>query len=46
MTPEENVKIAQNAYAAFLRGDIAGVLGMLDDNIEWNIRTAPSCATR
>ena len=35
MTPEENVKIAQNAYAAFLRGDIAAVLGTLDDNIEW-----------
>jgi len=35
MTPEENVKIAQKAYADFLRGDIAAVLGVLDDNIEW-----------
>jgi len=35
MTPEENVKIAQNAYAAFLRGDIAAVLAALDENIEW-----------
>jgi uncharacterized protein len=35
MTPEENVKIAQKTYADFLRGDVAGVLGALDENIEW-----------
>ena len=35
MTPDENVKIAKKAYADFLRGDIAAVLGALDENIEW-----------
>ena len=35
MTPEDNIKIAQKAYADFSRGDIAGVLAALDEQIEW-----------
>jgi ketosteroid isomerase-like protein len=27
--------IVETAYAAFARGDIAGVLALLDDNVEW-----------
>lgn len=35
MSTDENVKTVQEAYAAFGRGDIAGVLNCLDPNIEW-----------
>ena len=36
MASEDNVKIAQKAYADFQRGDIAAILAALDENIEWN----------
>lgn len=32
---EQNKTIVQNAYAAFGRGDIPGVLATLDPNVEW-----------
>jgi ketosteroid isomerase-like protein len=32
---EQNKKIVQNAYAAFGRGDIPGVLATLDPNVDW-----------
>ena len=35
MSPEQNIQIARNAYADFLRGDIAAVLSVIDNNIEW-----------
>jgi uncharacterized protein len=35
MSAQQNIKIAQDGYAAFLRGDIPGVLALLDENIEW-----------
>ena len=37
MTTEENVQLVKNAYAAFGRGDIQGLLGMLSDDVEWDI---------
>ena len=30
-----NAKLVNDAYAAFGRGDIAAVIAMLDDNVEW-----------
>jgi ketosteroid isomerase-like protein len=35
MSAEQNIKTAQAGYAAFQRGDIPGVLGQLDEAIEW-----------
>ena len=35
MTPEQNVQTAQAGYAAFGRGDMQGVLAVLDPGIEW-----------
>ena len=32
---EENVEIVRGAYADFNAGNISGVLGRLDDNVEW-----------
>ena len=32
----QNTKIVQDAYAAFSRGDISGVLSTLHDEIVWN----------
>jgi len=31
----ENAKLVQDAYAAFGRGDIAAVIAMLDEKVEW-----------
>ena len=35
MSAEQNIKAAQEGYAAFGRGDIQGILAQLDENIEW-----------
>lgn len=35
MAEEDNVRLAQEGYAAFGRGDIAGVLAICADDIEW-----------
>jgi hypothetical protein len=35
MSAAQNTQIVKDAYAAFQRGDIAGVLASLDDGIEW-----------
>jgi hypothetical protein len=32
----DNVKLVKGAYEAFARGDVAGVLGVLDDKVEWS----------
>jgi hypothetical protein len=36
MSEQQNVKVVQDAYAAFGRGDIQGILNSLTDNIEWH----------
>jgi ketosteroid isomerase-like protein len=33
---DRNVQVVQEAYAAFLRGDIPGVLALVDDQIDWH----------
>ncbi len=35
MTPQENKKIVQDAYAAFGRGDIPSLLNSLADDVDW-----------
>ena len=35
MSAEENIQIAQKAYADFGRGDIAAILEVLDENVVW-----------
>jgi uncharacterized protein len=35
MSAQENVQIVKEAYAAFGRGDIPGLLALLADDIEW-----------
>lgn len=32
---QQNIGLVQSGYAAFGRGDIPGLLSLLDDNIEW-----------
>jgi uncharacterized protein len=36
MSEEQNVRTVQEAYAAFKRGEIQGVLDTLTENIEWH----------
>lgn len=35
MSAQENTKIVQDAYAAFGRGDVAALLGMMTDDVDW-----------
>jgi ketosteroid isomerase-like protein len=36
MSESGNVQVVKDAYAAFLRGDIEGVLALVDDNVDWH----------
>jgi hypothetical protein len=36
MSESRNVQTVKDAYAAFMRGDINGVLATVDDNVEWH----------
>jgi ketosteroid isomerase-like protein len=35
MAEQENIKVVQDAYASFGRGDIQALLDSLDENVEW-----------
>jgi ketosteroid isomerase-like protein len=37
MSEQQNVQTVKNAYAAFGRGDIQGVLNELTDDVEWHL---------
>ena len=37
MSTQENINIAQQAYANFQSGDIAGLLGLLSEDISWTL---------
>ena len=41
MTEQENKQIVQDAYAAFGRGDVKGILNQLSDNVEWFLPGSP-----
>ncbi|HEY1337311.1 MAG TPA: nuclear transport factor 2 family protein [Bryobacteraceae bacterium] len=49
MSSQDNVNIARKAYADFQRGDIAAILAVLDDSIEWSTpgdASLPTAGTR
>jgi hypothetical protein len=49
MSVEQNIKAAQQGYAAFQRGDMPGVLAQLDESIEWKtpeIAAMPGTGTK
>jgi ketosteroid isomerase-like protein len=35
MSAEQNTQVVKDAYAAFLRGDIAAILASVADDVEW-----------
>ena len=41
MSEQDNIRVVQEAYAAFQRGDIQGVLNQLTDDVEWIIPGPP-----
>jgi ketosteroid isomerase-like protein len=41
MAEQENVRVVRDAYAAFQRSDIPGLLEMLSDEIDWWIPGSP-----
>ena len=41
MAEQENVRIVQEAYASFQRGDIQAVLNSLTDDVEWTTPGPP-----
>ncbi|GJM42049.1 MAG: hypothetical protein DHS20C20_23310 [Ardenticatenaceae bacterium] len=38
---DENVQVVQDLYAAFGRGDIPGLLGLLAEDVEWHFNGRP-----
>jgi ketosteroid isomerase-like protein len=42
MQETQNTKVIQDAYAAFLKGDIPGVLALVDDSVVWRGTTGAS----
>ena len=42
MQEAQNTKVIQDAYAAFLMGDAAGVLALVDDTVVWKGTTGAS----
>ena len=38
---EENVEMIRQGYAAFARGDVAFILGLMDDAVDWTPAIAP-----
>ena len=34
---KDNAELLRDTYEAFARGDIPGVIGVLDEDIEWNV---------
>jgi len=35
MSPQENIEIAKKSYADFQKGDIASIIAVLDENVQW-----------
>jgi ketosteroid isomerase-like protein len=36
MSESGNVQVVKDAYAAFMRGDVAGVLALVTDDVDWH----------
>jgi ketosteroid isomerase-like protein len=41
MEQDENIQVIQDLYAAFGRGDVPGLLALLDENVDWHINGRP-----
>jgi hypothetical protein len=41
MEQEENVQVVQDLYAAFSRGDMPGLLALLDEHVDWHFNGRP-----
>ncbi len=37
MGTQENVQVVKDGYAAFMRGDVPGLLALLSEDVEWHI---------
>ncbi len=37
MSAEENVKVVKDGFAAYRRGDIAGLIALLANDVEWHL---------
>lgn len=44
MGADDNIKTIKNVYDAFRRGDIAAILDMLGDNVDWAAETTSTVA--
>ena len=44
MNPQDNVKIAQQAYADYEAGNISSLLKLVSDNVEWILPEVPGVA--
>lgn len=44
MSPQDNLKIAQQAYADFKAGNITALLKLVSDNVEWVLPEVPGVA--
>ena len=42
MNEQENVQIVQDLYAAFGRGDMPAILGLLDEEVDWHFVGRPA----
>jgi len=45
MSEQENVKVVQDAYAAFGRSDVPGLLNHMTEDIDWQMFGAPELPT-
>ena len=45
MSEQQNLEVVRNIYAAFGRGDLAGILALLDPQVSWRTPGAPYLPT-
>jgi ketosteroid isomerase-like protein len=46
-TPEENIKVVQDFFAAYGANDLAGIAAVMDENVKWHIPGRhPLCGTK
>jgi len=38
MSEQENLRVVQNLFECFGRGDVPGILRLLDDDVDWHIK--------
>ena len=43
MSDTRNTQVVKDAYAAFGRGDVNGILALVDDNVDWQAVKGTEC---